>query len=56
MPEERHWMKILLISANNERHPYPVAPIGLSIRAFQEVLLKNHLPVEYLTKDAYDDD
>ncbi|MEK6621713.1 MAG: cobalamin B12-binding domain-containing protein, partial [Planctomycetota bacterium] len=23
-------MKILLISANNERHPYPVAPIGIA--------------------------
>ncbi|HHT9113286.1 MAG: UPF0175 family protein [Planctomycetes bacterium] len=30
--------------------------IGLSIQAFREVLLKKHLPVEYLTKDAYEDD
>ncbi|HHT9122234.1 MAG TPA: UPF0175 family protein [Candidatus Wunengus sp. YC63] len=30
--------------------------IGLSIQAFREVLLKKHLPVEYLTKDVYEDD
>jgi len=30
--------------------------IGLSIQAFREVLLKKHLPVEYLTKDTYEDD
>lgn len=30
--------------------------IGLSIQAFREVLLKKNLPVEYLTKDAYEDD
>lgn len=30
--------------------------IGLSIQAFRELLLKKHLPVEYLTKDVYEDD
>ena len=30
--------------------------IGLSIQAFRDVLLKKHLPVEYLTKDVYEDD
>lgn len=30
--------------------------VGLSIQAFREVLLKKHLPVEYLTNDVYEDD
>jgi len=30
--------------------------LGLSIEAFRELLLKKHLPVEYLTEDAYEDD
>lgn len=30
--------------------------IGLSIQAFRELLLKKHLPMEYLTKDVYEDD
>ena len=30
--------------------------IGLSIQAFRELLLNKHLPVEYMTKDAYEDD
>ncbi len=30
--------------------------IGLSIQAFRELLLKKHLPVEYMTKDVYEDD
>lgn len=30
--------------------------LGLSIQAFRETLLKKHLPVEYLTEEAYEDD
>ncbi len=30
--------------------------IDLSIQAFRELLLKKHLPVEYLTEDVYEDD
>ncbi len=30
--------------------------IGLSVQAFRELLLKKRLPVEYLTKDVYEDD
>lgn len=30
--------------------------IGISMQAFRELLLKKHLPVEYLTKDVYEDD
>ena len=30
--------------------------LGLSIQAFREILLRKHLPVEYLTEDAYEED
>ena len=30
--------------------------LGLSIQAFRETLLRKHLPVEYLTEDAYEED
>lgn len=30
--------------------------LGLSIQAFREILLKKHMPVEYLTEEVYEED